>query len=85
MDNINELLGLGKTRLQKLINVLEVKHWDELHVSGQHAITTLIEAIDYIEDNYDKFTEYKSVENVVRDAVNNALSESGYDYNNYKN
>lgn len=84
MDNINELLGLGKTRLQKIINVLEIEHWGELHVSGQHAITILIEAIDYIEDNYDKFAQYQSVENVVRDAVNNVLSENGYDYNDYK-
>ena len=78
MQNINEFLGLGKTRLQKLIDALEIKHWDELHVSGQHAITILIDAIDYIEDNYDKFAKYKSTENAVRDAVNNVLIESEY-------
>ena len=80
MQNINEFLGLGKTRLQKLINALEIKHWDELHVSGQNAITTLIDAIDYIEDNYNKFAKYESIENAIRDAVNNALTESGYNH-----
>ena len=79
MKTINEFLGLGKTRLSKILDVLEVNHWDKLNSDGQAAITTLIEAIDYIEDNYEKFSKYDNTETAVRDAINNALEDCGYE------
>ena len=79
MKNINEFLGFGKTRLTKILDVLEVNHWDKLGASGQAALTTLIDAIDYIEDNYEKFGEYDNTETAIRDAVNNALQDCGYE------
>lgn len=78
MQNINEFLGLGKSRLRKILDALEVEHWKDLHTCGQSAITTLIDAIDHIEDNYNKFAEYESPENVIRDAINSVLDEGGY-------
>ena len=79
MKNINEFLGFGKTRLTKILDVLEVNHWDKLGASGQAALTTLIDAIDYIEDNYEKFGEYDNTENAIRDAINNAMKDCGYE------
>lgn len=78
MKTINEFLGLGKSRLSKIIDVLEVDHWDELGVYGQGAINTLIGAIDYIEDNYENFGKYKNAETIIRDAVNSAIEINGY-------
>jgi len=79
MKTINEFLGFGnKSRLQKIIDVLEVDHWNELGVNGQSAISTLIAAIDYIEDDYERFSKYKNTENAVRDAVNGALDIGNY-------
>lgn len=78
MQSINEFLGFNKSRLSKVLKALEVHHWDDLHVCGQSAITILIDAIDHIEDNYNKFGKYESTENAVRDAINNALIDCGY-------
>ena len=47
--------------------------------NGQSAISTLINAIDYIEDNYENFGKYNSTENAVRDAINSALENGGYE------
>ena len=79
MKTINEFLGLGKSRLSKIIDVLEVDHWNKLGADGQSAISTLINAIDYIEDNYENFGKYNSTENAVRDAINSALENGGYE------
>jgi hypothetical protein len=78
MKNINEFLGFGKSRLHKILDALEIEHWNDLHTCGQSAITTLIDAIDHIEDNYNKFGKYESTENAIRDAINSALEQGGY-------
>ena len=79
MKSINEFLGFGKkSRYFRLIDALEVKHHDEMNSDTQIAIETLIGAIDYIDDNYQKFASYSDTRNVIRDAINNALVDRQY-------
>lgn len=63
---------------KKILEALEVDHWNELGANGCAAINLLIDAIDYIEDDYEHFSKYKNTETALRDAVNAALDIAGY-------
>ena len=77
---INEGIFSSKIAVLKRLNKIGISDdiWGKLHTHGQNAVTTLLDAIDYIGKNADQFGEYKDTVSATRDAVNNALEYGGY-------
>lgn len=80
INDINESIFQRSFGVMKRLNKIEVKdsEWETLNSCSQSAMCTLLWAIDYMAENAEKFSNYNSVENAVRDAVNNVLDEHGY-------
>lgn len=82
-DILNEGLFSSKNAIDKRLNKLGIKD-KELEAIGSgawHAATLFIDAIDYMVENPEEFKDYDldHIVDAVRDAINNALEESGYD------
>lgn len=77
---INEGIFSSKIAVLKRLNKIGITDdiWSKLHVHGQSAVITLLDAIDYVGKNADQFGEYKDTTSAIRDAINNALEYRGH-------